>query len=74
MAGGLSAGAEIVDGPDQAGAEEMVPDPVGHDSGQQAVLRVDEPFGQLQAAARLLETFIQAFQVSMAVDATGLGR
>ena len=71
MAGRLSTRTKIVDRADQAGAEKMMPDPVDHDSGQQAVLRVDEPLGQLQAAARFLETLIQPFQISMAVDSTG---
>jgi len=38
--------AEVVEGRDDAAAEMMVPDPIGHHARGQRILRRGEPFGQ----------------------------
>ena len=49
VGGRLAQGAEVVDGGDDAPAEEVVPDAVDHDAGGEGVGGVDDPFGQFEA-------------------------
>ncbi len=52
MRGGLAGHAEVPCGPDQPGAEHLLPEPVDGDAGRERVLGAEQPLSQAKPIAR----------------------